>query len=84
MTTLTVKFSGIQEGILEKLVETGVAETKSEAIRMAVLHFGIETGVIKGRTIIEDIQKSLAAQPIGEKEIMDGIKRAKRARVSGQ
>ena len=48
MSSVTVKFRGIPEEILDKMVECGIAETKSEAIRVAILNFGIEMGWLFG------------------------------------
>lgn len=49
MTTLTVKFEGILEDVLDSLVKQGYAKTKAEALRSALLHLGEEYGLVSGR-----------------------------------
>jgi hypothetical protein len=45
LSSVTVKFRRIPEEILDKMVKYGIAETKNEAIRVAILNFGIEMGL---------------------------------------
>lgn len=49
MTTLTVKFEGMPEKVLEALVREGYAKTKAEALRYALMHLGKELDLIKSR-----------------------------------
>ena len=49
MATLTVEFSGILDEILSTLIKKGYAKTKAEALRMALLHYGEEYGMVHGR-----------------------------------
>ncbi len=54
MTTLTVEVQGMSEAALDKLVEIGYAKTKSEAIRQAIIHLGMELQLIGKKQIVED------------------------------
>ena len=47
MTSLTMEFRRVQEEIIEKAIKKGYVRTKSEAVRMAVLDFGKNMGLIK-------------------------------------
>jgi len=49
VATLTVEFSGVLDEVLTSLVERGFAKTKAEALRMALLHYGEEYGLVKSR-----------------------------------
>ncbi len=49
MTTLTVKFEGVTEKVIDFLVKEGYAKTKAEALRYALLHLGEELDLIKSR-----------------------------------
>lgn len=49
MATLTVEFRGILDDVLNELVRQGYAKTKAEALRMALLHYGEEYGLVKKR-----------------------------------
>lgn len=53
-----MEFKGVQEEVIEKAIKKGYAKTKSEAVRMAVLDFGKNLGLIK--TDIQDSQKNSA------------------------
>ena len=49
MAVLTVEFSGVLEDVLSALVKRGFAKTKTEALRMALLHYGEEFRLVQGR-----------------------------------
>jgi len=77
MSTLTLKFHGIQERIIESMVSSGIAETKSEAVRMAVLKFGLDLGLLDSRKVLESLQISLSRDRLSEEEILRGIDEAR-------
>lgn len=49
VTSLTMEFKGVQKEVIEKAVKRGYAKTKSEAVRMAVVEFGRNAGLIGGK-----------------------------------
>lgn len=49
LSTLTVKFEGVTEEVLDALVREGYAKTKAGALRYALLHLGEELDLIKTR-----------------------------------
>jgi Arc/MetJ-type ribon-helix-helix transcriptional regulator len=77
MSSITVKFRGIPEEILDKMVEYGIAETKSEAIRVAILNFGIEMGLLSEQGLIKSLREHLAEGKISQKEVAEEIERVK-------
>ncbi len=77
MSSVTVKFRGIPEEILNKMVEYGIAETKSEAIRVAILNFGIEMGLLSEQGLIKSLREHLAEGKISQKEVAEEIERVK-------
>ena len=77
MSSVTVKFRGILEEILDKMVEYGIAETKSEAIRVAILNFGIEMGLLSEQGLVKSIREQLVEGKISQKKIAEEIERAK-------
>ncbi len=77
MSTLTLKFHGIQEWIINSMVENGIAETKSEAVRMAVLKFGLDLGMLDSKKVLDSIRENLAKDERSEKEILKGISEAR-------
>ena len=56
-TTLTLKFRGIEADVLEKMIRSGLFNTKSEAIRSALVHYSLELGLIGKEKLWAQIQK---------------------------
>jgi len=77
MTTLTIKFRGIQEEILEEMIKLGIAETKSEAVRMALLNFALISNMISKEKLLQEIRKKAKEIKLDEGEIQKLITDAK-------
>ena len=45
-TALTLKFKGVEADILNRMIDTGLFNTKSEAIRSALVHYSLELGLL--------------------------------------
>lgn len=56
-TTLTLKFKGIEANILDQMIKSGLFNTKSEAIRSALVHYSLELGLIGREKLWEEINK---------------------------
>ncbi|MBS3176233.1 hypothetical protein J4457_03285 [Candidatus Woesearchaeota archaeon] len=56
-TALTLKFRGMEADVLNKMVETGLFNTKSEAIRSALVHYSLELGLLGREKTWNQIQK---------------------------
>jgi hypothetical protein len=59
------------------MVEYGIAETKNEAIRVAILNFGIERGLLSEQTLIKSFRVQLAEGKISQEKVADKIERVK-------
>ena len=57
-STLTIKFRGAEAELLDRLVRSGLFATKSEAIRAAVLKYGVDLGLLR---IIERLRDAVTA-----------------------
>ncbi len=68
MTTLTLKFDHIYGEVIDEMVNLGIAKTKSEAVRMALLTFGLDTGLIDSKKIVGWIRKDLGK---GKQKVRD-------------
>lgn len=55
-TVLTLKFRGIEAGLLDKMVGSGLFNTKSEAIRSALVHYSLELGLLERGKLWAEIQ----------------------------
>jgi len=56
-TTLTLKFRGLEAEILEEMVRLGLFNSKSQAIRAALMKYAIDSGLLSK----EDLWKSIKA-----------------------
>lgn len=56
-TTLTLKFRGMEADILKSMVESGMFNSKSEAIRSAIVHYAMEVGLFESKKIWAEVQK---------------------------
>ncbi len=56
-STLTLKFKGVEANILNKMVNSGLFNTKSEAIRSALVHYSLELGLIGREKLWKEINK---------------------------
>ncbi|MBI5635437.1 hypothetical protein HY993_00565 [Candidatus Micrarchaeota archaeon] len=77
MTTLTIRFNGVQEQILDRMVKTGVAQTKSEAIRMALLAFASQMRLLDDKAITAFLRAELSKNPRSPEEILSALETAK-------
>ena len=55
-TTLTLKFRGVEAALLEEMVDSGFFNTKSEAIRAALVKYGMDLGILERRRLWEEIK----------------------------
>jgi len=56
-TTLTLKFRGLEAEILEEMVRLGLFNSKSQAIRAALMKYAIDSGLLSK----EDLWKRIKA-----------------------
>jgi len=77
MGAVTIKFHGVQEEILNRIVKSGIAETKSEAIRMALMHFALEMKIINDKMLLDVIREDLQRDRKTAEEVLAEVERAK-------
>ena len=82
MSTLTIKFHGIQDEILKAITASGIAESKSEAVRMALLKFGLDLGIFESKEILSNLRIELKKDPLTPEQVNKRIKKAKHAGAS--
>lgn len=56
-TTLTLKFRGIEAKLLDTMVKSGLFNSKSEAIRAALVNYSMQSGFLDKKEIWRDIEK---------------------------
>ena len=83
MSTLTIKFHGVQDEILKALTDSGIAETKSEAIRMALLKFGLDLGILDSKEMLAVMRREINKEPLSSDEVNKRIRKAKHASIPG-
>lgn len=55
-TTLTLKFKGVEAHLLKQMVDLGLFNSKSEAIRSALIKYAIDLNLLDKKTIWNEIQ----------------------------
>ena len=56
-TRLTLKFRGTEANLLNEMVGSGLFNTKSEAIRAAVVNYSLTLGLLKRKDLWNKIRK---------------------------
>lgn len=56
-STLTLKFRGLEAEVLEEMVRIGLFDSKSEAVRAALVKFAVDSGLLSR----EDLWKRVKA-----------------------
>ena len=57
-SALTLKFKGMENKILERMVESGLFNSKSEAIRSSLVHYAIHLDLFKRKQLWKNIEKT--------------------------
>lgn len=81
-TTLTLEFRGIEANLLNSMVKSGLFNTKSEAIRSALIKYSMDIGLIDQKVIVKAIREDLKKDKIPMKDILRGIKKVKNEGIS--
>ncbi|ODS39094.1 MAG: hypothetical protein A7315_11540 [Candidatus Altiarchaeales archaeon WOR_SM1_79] len=73
MTAVTLQFTGVQERIINSMIGGGIAETKSEAVRMALLNFALNTNLLSKEKFLKSLQSELKSVEMEESELQKMI-----------
>jgi hypothetical protein len=71
----------IQEEILNKMRKRGIAETKDEAVTIALLNFALNTALLSRDAVLRKIREKAKGIKIEEAELERLIQNAKEASV---
>ncbi len=55
-TTLTLKFRGLEAELLEEMVRLGLFNSKSEAIRAALMKYAVDSGLLSRKDLWKRIK----------------------------
>ncbi len=70
-TTLTLKFKGIEANLLKQMVDLGLFNSKSEAIRSALIKYAIDLNLLDKKTIWQEIQAAKKRKASPEQLLVD-------------
>ncbi len=73
-TTLTLKFRGVEARLLDEMISTGLFNTKSEAIRSALVKFGMDLGLLGRKKLWAQID-STKKRRVSPSRLMKDIER---------
>lgn len=65
----TVRLRGESANILKELVDRGYCASKTEALRTALIRYGLEMGLIPHRQMLKRIQDQVSKKGYTEEEI---------------
>lgn len=66
-STLTIKFRGIEEAILNEIVGSGLFSTKSEAIRSALVKYAMDLNLFNRKRLWSAVAKTPSRKITAEK-----------------
>jgi len=75
-TTLTLKFRGVEAKLLEAMVKSGLFNSKSEAIRAALVNYSMQSGFLDKKEIWKGIEKH-TRRKASDSMLQDGISKIK-------
>ncbi|GEM_PF-732835 len=85
-TTLTLKFKGMESDLLNKIVESGLFNSKSEAIRAAFVKYCADVGLLNENefwtNIVKKVRQDLQKDRKTPAEVFARIKRIKNESIS--
>ena len=81
MTGITIRFEGVSEKILESITKSGLAKSKSEAIRLALFEFALQHSLINDKSITEFLQAQAKKNPITPEALFEEVERVKTATI---
>ena len=73
-TTLTLRFRGIEAELLEEMIRTGLFNSKSEAIRSAIVKYSLDLGLLRRKQLWARIQKG-KPRNVSPKQLQKDIER---------
>lgn len=71
-TTLTLKFRGVEAALLDEMISSGLFNTKSEAIRSAIVKYGLDLGLLKRKRLWSRIEKH-SRRKVGAGQLMKDL-----------
>ena len=77
-SSLTIKFRGAEAKLLDRLVRSGLFATKSEAVRAALVKYGVDLGLLRAR----DLWGAIDATPrrrVSETKLREQVRKAEDA-----
>ena len=86
-TTLTLKFKGMESELLNKIVDSGLFNSKSEAIRAAFVKYCADVGLLNENefwiNIVKRVREDLQKDKKNPVDTLARIKRIKNESISG-
>ena len=75
-TTLTLKFRGVEAKLLDTMVKSGLFNSKSEAIRAALVNYSMQSGFLGKKEIWREIEKH-ARRKVSDRVLEENIAQIK-------
>ena len=73
-----LKLRGAHARVVDRMVESGMADDEAHAVETALLAFGQHNGLIDEAEVLKSLRRQAAADPLTDRELADGERRAGR------
>ena len=74
-----LKLRGAHARVVDRMVEAGMAEGDHDAVETALLSFGQREGILEEAEVLKSLRAQAARDPVSDRELAEGIRRAARA-----
>ena len=74
-----MRLRGAHARVVDRMVDAGMAEGPHDAVETAVLSFGQAQGILDEAEVLKSLRAQAARDPLTDREVADGIRRAARA-----
>lgn len=74
-----LRLRGAHARVVNRMVDSGMAEDPHHAVETAILAFGQREGILDEAEVLKSLRAQAARDPLSDREITDGIRRAARA-----
>lgn len=78
---IPLKLKGAHARVVDRMVESGAAETPHDAVETALLSFGQHHGIIDEAEVLKSLRAQAAREPLTDRELADGIRRTARGGI---
>lgn len=81
MSSVTMRFTGWQEDVMDRLVRSGIVESKAEALRLALFKLAADYELVDSPTLLHVLQGEREKRGLSMEKILESVEHAKTATI---